>query len=296
MEKAATTARRRRGQEPETKDCAKGDSNRLRREIRFTRGALEQPSECNLREPDLVFLCPRRTGRRKPFERWLRLPFGKIRGRRPPRNTVAADFQRDLPNAMRLLFTDPRGCTRQPGILLDRDGVINCRISSGYVTDWSEFRFVFGIKSVLAQLSRIGFPLIVVSNQAAVGKGIISAENLAEISRRFVASLHKAGTTIDAIYYCLHRQEDACSCRKPRPGLLQKAAREWHLDLSRCVMIGDSMGDIEAARAVNCNSILLTEDGGRGSCVVPEARSRIARTPAEIPRLVFSLLGIRQKG
>jgi len=196
---------------------------------------------------------------------------------------------------MRLLFTQPRGSTPTPGILLDRDGVINYQIPGGYVTDWARFRFVRGIKRVLAQLSRMGFPLIVVSNQAGVGKGLISSEALAEISRRFAESLGSSGARINAVYYCTHLQEKGCDCRKPKSGLLQQAARDWHLDLSRCVMIGDSTGDIEAARRVNCRSILLTRSRGGVSAMVQPGGSAIARTPAELPALVHSLIGMRQK-
>lgn len=147
--------------------------------------------------------------------------------------------------------------SRRPGIFLDRDGVINRRIVGGYITNWTEFKFVRGIKSVLAKLSKMGTPLIVLSNQAGVGKGIVMRAALECITKRFVAELAEAGARIDAVYYCPHIPSENCRCRKPKPGLLRRAATNWRLDLKRSVLIGDSLSDLEAARAVGCRAILL---------------------------------------
>jgi histidinol-phosphate phosphatase family protein len=145
----------------------------------------------------------------------------------------------------------------RPAIFWDRDGVINERIVGSYVTCWSKFRFVPGIIETLAKLSELDLPMIVVSNQAAVGKGILSVSDLAEITRRFVDRLGGVGARIDAVYYCPHTAEQDCECRKPREGLLRRAADEWRLDLSRSALVGDSISDLEAARAVDCKAILL---------------------------------------
>ena len=195
-------------------------------------------------------------------------------------------------NHMDLFFSRPRTARLQPGLFLDRDGVINRRIVGGYVTAWSQFTFVRGIKRVLATLTKLDIPLIVVSNQACVGKGILSPSDLLKITHRFVAVLEKSGGRIDAVYYCPHTDADNCSCRKPRPGLLERAARDWRIDLTRSVMIGDSLSDLEAARAVNCNAVLL---GSKPKLVTPidfgaRLGALVARKPAEIPRLVSRLL------
>lgn len=146
-------------------------------------------------------------------------------------------------------------------IFLDRDGVINEVIVDGYVTCWSEFRFVPGIIETLAELSVLGLPMIIVSNQAAVEKGILAPRDLADITRRFVARLNEEGARIDAVYYCPHTPEQACECRKPREALLRKAADDWRVDLTRSVLIGDSRSDMDAARATNCKAILLDRAG-----------------------------------
>jgi histidinol-phosphate phosphatase family protein len=189
---------------------------------------------------------------------------------------------------MRLILTRPPTTGTRPAIFLDRDGVINRRIAGGYVTNWRQFTFVRGIKTALARLSRMGIPLIVVSNQAGVGKGFVTRHALRDITERFVAALAKAGARIDAVYYCPHTPEDRCSCRKPRPGLLRQAARDWRLSLKRSVLIGDSLSDLEAACAVHCPAIFLTvspnalAEAGLASL----GEVTIARKPSEIPRIV----------
>ena len=144
-----------------------------------------------------------------------------------------------------------------PAIFLDRDGVINEQVSGGYVTQWSQFRFVPGIERLIAGLTELGLPLIVVSNQAGIEKGFIPYTALNDITYRFVASLRSYGARIHAVYYCPHSARRECSCRKPRPGLLERAARDWHLDLNSSVLIGDSPSDAEAARAAGCRAILV---------------------------------------
>lgn len=191
-----------------------------------------------------------------------------------------------------ILTTRPTTGTR-PAIFLDRDGVINHRTLGGYVTNWRQFKFIPGIKTALAQLSKLGVPLIVVSNQAGVGKGLVTRRALRDITERFVAALAKAGARIDAVYYCPHTPEDHCPCRKPRPGLLKQAARDWRLNLKRSVLIGDSLSDLEAARAVHCPAIFLTANRGTpaGTNRTHSGEVTVVRRPSDISRVVRRLLG-----
>jgi D-glycero-D-manno-heptose 1,7-bisphosphate phosphatase len=154
-----------------------------------------------------------------------------------------------------------------PAIFLDRDGVINRQITGTYVTQWSEFQFVPDIAGVLAEISALPVPIIVISNQAGVGKGVLSVTELASITRQFIRQLADAGGRIDAVYYCPHTPEQACSCRKPKPGLLHRAADDWGLDLSRSVFIGDTAKDVEAAKTAGCRAILL--DGKTALSEIP---------------------------
>lgn len=153
--------------------------------------------------------------------------------------------------------------------------MINERIVGGYVTKWSEFRFVPGIQGVLAELSTLHLPMIVVSNQAGVAKRVLSATGLGDVTNRFVTAIEKAGARIDAVYYCVHGPDERCGCRKPKPGLLLRAGRDWRLDLSRSVLVGDSYSDMEAARAAHCQGILLDIDG-KGAAVRHRPRQGMA--------------------
>ncbi|HEY6291757.1 MAG TPA: HAD family hydrolase, partial [Terriglobia bacterium] len=152
-------------------------------------------------------------------------------------------------NSIGFHFKDVSCRGRRPVIFLDRDGVINERVVGGYVTNWSEFRFLNGVVPVLRELRRFKLPLIVVSNQAGVGKRLMNRTALADITERFVARLARAAVPIAAVYYCPHAPDDGCRCRKPRPGLLLRAAHDWRIDLGRSILIGDSPSDVEAARA-----------------------------------------------
>lgn len=159
---------------------------------------------------------------------------------------------------LRYWFSEPKAGAAGPGILLDRDGVINQQVTGTYVTRLSEFHFVPGIVDALTELSRLPVPIIVVSNQAGIGKGMFTPGDLEEITHGFVARLNSAGARIDAAYYCPHAPGDGCECRKPRHGLLMAAARDWKLDLSRSVFVGDSPSDADAGKAAGCRTVLVT--------------------------------------
>ena len=145
-------------------------------------------------------------------------------------------------------------------VLLDRDGVINQRIIGGYVTSWPEFVFLPGVLDALRLLEQNQYAVLVLSNQAGVGKGLMSMLDLEEITRRFRERVEQHGGRIRAVYYCPHRKEDGCECRKPQPGLLIKAQREHQFSFSETVLIGDSQSDLLAARQVGCPAILVWND------------------------------------
>lgn len=147
-------------------------------------------------------------------------------------------------------------------IFFDRDGVI-CKNRSDHVKSWAEFEFLPQVKESLAALSLLNLPLIVVTNQAAIGRGLMTVELLEDIHQRMVAEIAAQGGRIDRIFYCPHRPEDSCDCRKPKPGMLYQAAAEMGLDLTRSYLIGDAMTDIQAGRQAGCHNILVLT--GRGS-------------------------------
>ncbi len=183
---------------------------------------------------------------------------------------------------LKFAFSEPPTTGFQPGILLDRDGVINERIVGGYVTEWGQFQFRDGIKRAIASLTKLDLPIIVVSNQACIGRSLLSCLTLREITERFVAALDEVGARVDAVYYCPHTSEQKCRCRKPGPGLLEAAARDWKLDLKRSILIGDSESDLQAAHMSNCRAVLFsTEDAdstraagnGHSDFAVPTVRN-----------------------
>jgi histidinol-phosphate phosphatase family protein len=99
--------------------------------------------------------------------------------------------------------------------------------------------------------------MLVISNQAAVGKGLLTSSALEEITRRVQENLANDGTAINAYYYCVHRADEGCACRKPRAGLLLQAAADFNIDLTRSIFIGDSETDVQAAHSARCEPILF---------------------------------------
>lgn len=146
-------------------------------------------------------------------------------------------------------------------IFLDRDGVI-CENRSDHVKSWQEFRFIPGVRTSLAALSRLDLPIIVVTNQAVINRGLVSASVVDEIHRCMVAEVAAYGGRIDRIIYCPHQPEEACKCRKPEPGMLRQVAQEMNIDLSRSYMVGDAITDLLAAERAGCQSFLVLT--GRG--------------------------------
>lgn len=142
-------------------------------------------------------------------------------------------------------------------VFLDRDGVINASPQERYVTSWSEFRFLPGVLTALRRLRRSGQTVVVVSNQAGVGRGVMPASALREITRRMRRRARRTGGFIRAVYYCTHRPADRCACRKPKLGLIRRACRRWPIDLKRSVVIGDHLADIAMGQAAGCRTVLV---------------------------------------
>ncbi|MDD5476719.1 MAG: D-glycero-beta-D-manno-heptose 1,7-bisphosphate 7-phosphatase [Candidatus Omnitrophica bacterium] len=143
-------------------------------------------------------------------------------------------------------------------VFLDRDGVINKYPGDKlYVTSLRKFKFLPRAKKAIALLSKNGFKIFVASNQAGVGKGTYSQKTLDLVTAKMLVDIEKAGGRIDKVYYCPHRKEMDCSCRKPKPGLLRQAAQKFKFNLKNTYFIGDTTRDIFTARAAGCKSILV---------------------------------------
>jgi D-glycero-D-manno-heptose 1,7-bisphosphate phosphatase len=147
-------------------------------------------------------------------------------------------------------------------VFLDRDGVLN-ENRSDYVKSWGEVRFLPGVFAAMARLALTPFRTVLVTNQSPVGRGILSREEVESINQQVVSAIESEGGRIDRVYYCPHHPNDGCTCRKPRPGLLQQAAREMGLDLPNSYLIGDALSDVQAALTAGCSPILVLTGRGR---------------------------------
>jgi len=145
-------------------------------------------------------------------------------------------------------------------IFLDRDGVINIFPGEGlYVQSWNDFRFMPEIQENIQRLRAAGFFLVMASNQAGVGRGIMTRATLDEIHTNMQTGLGES--KLDALRFCPHHPDEGCPCRKPSPWMLQDAAKEFDIDLAASFMIGDSGRDIEMGRLAGCRTILCREKG-----------------------------------
>ena len=145
-------------------------------------------------------------------------------------------------------------------VFLDRDGVIN-QDSPLYIKSWSEFAFIPGSLEALAALNRSGFEAIVITNQSAVHRGLISTADLEQMHDQMQAVVQSHGGRILDIFYCPHLPEEGCSCRKPRPGMIRRACNKYGIDPERATMIGDRATDIECARNAGCGKAALVRTG-----------------------------------
>lgn len=144
-------------------------------------------------------------------------------------------------------------------VFLDRDGTINAD-RPDYVKGWEEFHFFPEALAALRRLARLEVDIIVVTNQSAIGRRVISATVVSEINRRMVSEIERHGGRITAVYVCPHVPWAGCPCRKPKPGLLLRAAARHRIDLSQSFMVGNHISDAEAAVAVGCKPILISPD------------------------------------
>jgi D-glycero-D-manno-heptose 1,7-bisphosphate phosphatase len=143
-------------------------------------------------------------------------------------------------------------------VFLDRDGVINKYPGDRlYVTSLKKFRFLPRVKKAIALLSQGGYKVFVASNQAGVGRGIYAQKTLDLITARMLADIREAGGLISKVYYCTHPKQAGCLCRKPKPGLLKQAAKEFKFSLKGVYFIGDTMRDVFTAQAAKAKSILV---------------------------------------
>lgn len=157
---------------------------------------------------------------------------------------------------------------KQKCIFLDRDGTLN--VYKGFLTDIEELELIPGTAEALKCINSSEYLAIVITNQPVIARGECSVQELEEIHNKLETLLGKEGAYIDALYYCPHHPDKGfegerpeykieCDCRKPKPGMLLKAAEDYNIDLSQSIMIGDGKNDMEAGKAAGCQTILVDE-------------------------------------
>lgn len=153
-------------------------------------------------------------------------------------------------------------------VFLDRDGTINVD-RPDYVKSWREFRFLPLVFEALHRLACLDVEIVVVTNQSVIGRKITSPAVVSKINSWMVRDIGRHDGRVTAVYVCPHAPWANCLCRKPRPGLLLRAAQEYHLELSKSFMIGDQLSDVEVALAVGCQPILISPNHLRSGSVEP---------------------------
>jgi D-glycero-D-manno-heptose 1,7-bisphosphate phosphatase len=140
-------------------------------------------------------------------------------------------------------------------VFLDRDGTVIEDVA--YLRSPDCVRLLPGVVPALRRLRAAGFPLVLVSNQSGIGRGIIAPEDARAVHQRFVEVLAEAGLFFDDVRYCPHRPDEACRCRKPSPAMILDAASELGVDPSASFMVGDKASDVEAGHRAGCRTILF---------------------------------------
>ncbi len=142
-----------------------------------------------------------------------------------------------------------------PAVFLDRDGTIIEDV--GYPRNPEQVNLLPGAPQALARLQRSGFRLVIVSNQSGVGRGIVTPAEAEAVHQRTLAELERREVLIDGFHYCPHAPWEGCTCRKPAPTMLLRAAETLNISLRQSFMVGDKVSDIEAGRRAGCQTVLL---------------------------------------
>ncbi len=146
-------------------------------------------------------------------------------------------------------------------VFLDRDGTINKKAPKAcYIEEPEQFVWLDGAKEAIRLLNENDYRVIVITNQPGIARGNLSEETLQTIHEKMEKELLATGAHIDKIYYCPHDWDEGCECRKPKPGMLYQAQKEYSLNLTKCILIGDDDRDIEAGNAAGCRTYKVTEE------------------------------------
>jgi D-glycero-D-manno-heptose 1,7-bisphosphate phosphatase len=162
-------------------------------------------------------------------------------------------------------------------LILGRDGILN-RFREDHVKDPAEWEPLPGALQAVARLNHAGWHVVVATNQAGIGRGLLDMASVNAVHQRMNKLLTAQGGRLDAVFFCPHAPEDQCDCRKPLPGMMRDIAMRYGVDLKTVPMVGDTLRDLEAARAAGCPPHLVRT--GRASLVT---EAEIAQWVAAVP-------------
>ncbi|MEK2481977.1 D-glycero-beta-D-manno-heptose 1,7-bisphosphate 7-phosphatase [Providencia stuartii] len=181
-----------------------------------------------------------------------------------------------------------------PAIFLDRDGTIN--IDHGYVHKIDDFQFIEGAIEAMAELKKMGYALVVVTNQSGIGRGIYSEDSFMQLTEWMDWSLADRGVDLDGIYFCPHHPEakdkeyrQDCDCRKPKPGMLLDAQSFLNIDMASSIMVGDKLADMQAGKAAKVGTTILVKSGEAVSEEAIANADMVIKSIAELPKVVKSI-------
>jgi D-glycero-D-manno-heptose 1,7-bisphosphate phosphatase len=177
---------------------------------------------------------------------------------------VVSDFEKGIVEGKNL-------SRKQRAVFLDRDGTIN--VYKGFLRDIDDFELLPGVAQAVRRINDSGYLCIVVTNQPVIARGEVTEEELDRIHMKMETLLGKEGAYVDAVYYCPHHPDKGfdgeipelkidCNCRKPKPGMLLKAAEDFNIDISKSYMVGDGENDVLAGEAAGCRAFMLGRNFG----------------------------------
>ena len=159
-------------------------------------------------------------------------------------------------------------------IILDRDGVIN-HDSKEYIKSPEEWLAIPGSLEAIARLSKEDYQVVVITNQSGISRGYYTINTLNRIHQKMMEELHHLGGEVSAIFFCPHNDQQQCDCRKPKPGMFLELSKRLKCNLKEVYAVGDSIRDLQAARAAGANPVLVETGNGKTTVNSMEEDSKL---------------------
>lgn len=177
----------------------------------------------------------------------------------------------------------------KPAVFLDRDGTIN--VEKNYLYRYEDWEWIPGAPQAISRLNKAGYLVVVVSNQAGVARGLYTEHDVDVLHDQVSVALEAFGAHIDAYFYCPHHPDfsGACTCRKPSPGMLTKAADMLNIDMRRSWMIGDKAIDVIAGQRAGVKGVLVESGYGKAEIQLQLGEARIARDLSDAIEIIPEL-------